>query len=594
MKRVLFYFIIILIIIGGYFLTFQKIYRQAVYPRVYCNDSLVLGGLKLNEIEPLVSILVRKIEAQGFIFRVETDLGKEVITLKPELFALNDPDLSRRLIYFDIDKTLENIFKIGRQGNFLSRIKQIIISLLKDQKVDLVVEIDKEEILNILKKNFKEIEQPPQDAQIKIIDQEMVLSKEKIGFIVDYNQAIEELEKNLKNFDNKEIKIKTSLKFPEIRTDQAEIAFLRAKELFAFSPYFLAYKDKVWTLSSYQIAEWFEFKRGAFNKIVIGFDQPKILDFLNKISEQIEIKPIKPKLEIQEGRVVDFQVEKAGLVVNKNKSSNLIANAILSQKRDIDLVVEKVQPESLPVDINSLGIKELFARGISNFSGSPKNRRINIKVGAEKLNGVLIKPNEEFSVIEAIGPVNKETGFLPELVIKGDRTIPEYGGGLCQIGTTMFRLALNAGLPITERAPHSYRVVYYEPAGTDATIYQPHPDLRFINDTNHHLLIQGRVEQDNLIFEFYGTSDGRKVTTTDPEIFDIIPPGSPRFIETEELSPGEKKKVESAHAGATAILKNTINFPNNIVREETWRSHYRPWPEVWLMGKEIEQELEQE
>ena len=68
--------------------------------------------------------------------------------------------------------------------------------------------------------------------------------------------------------------------------------------------------------------------------------------------------------------------------------------------------------------------------------------------------------------------------------------MPEYGGGLCQIGTTVFRAAVNSGLPITERRPHAYRVVYYEPAGFDATIYDPRPDLRFINDTENYILIQ--------------------------------------------------------------------------------------------------------
>ena len=65
------------------------------------------------------------------------------------------------------------------------------------------------------------------------------------------------------------------------------------------------------------------------------------------------------------------------------------------------------------------------------------------------------------------------------------------------------------------------------------------------------------------------------------------------MIETDELKPGEKKKIESAHAGASARFKNTIYFANGIVREDVWKSYYRPWPEIWLVGKEIE-EIEEE
>jgi len=235
-----------------------------------------------------------------------------------------------------------------------------------------------------------------------------------------------------------------------------------------------------------------------------------------------------------------------------------------------------------------------LAVGSSNFAGSPQNRRHNIRVGSEILHGLFISPDQEFSLVQALGDIDKDSGFLPELVIKGDRTVPEYGGGLCQIGTTMFRLALNAGLPITERASHSYRVSYYEPAGLDATIYNPRPDFRFVNDTGRHLLLQTKVDGNDLIFEFYGTDDGREVRGDGPKIYNIVPPGEPQFIETDELEPGKKRKIESAHAGAEAKYVNTIIFPNKITRKDVWISRYQPWPEVWLVGKEAEKNLETE
>ena len=106
--------------------------------------------------------------------------------------------------------------------------------------------------------------------------------------------------------------------------------------------------------------------------------------------------------------------------------------------------------------------------------------------------------------------MNAEAGYLPELVIKNNKTIPEFGGGLCQVSTTMFRTALLAGLPILERRPHAYRVRYYDwpyGPGVDATVYQPHPDLRFKNDTKHYILIQTRIVGTRLYFDFYGTKE---------------------------------------------------------------------------------------
>jgi len=112
---------------------------------------------------------------------------------------------------------------------------------------------------------------------------------------------------------------------------------------------------------------------------------------------------------------------------------------------------------------------------------------------------------------------------LPELVIKENKTIPEYGGGLCQIATTNFRAALNSALPITERQSHSYAVQYYDPQGTDAAIYIPHPDLKFHNNTKNYILIQTSIYNNILTFEFYGTKDGRSVHFEGPEYWDQKP-----------------------------------------------------------------------
>jgi vancomycin resistance protein YoaR len=129
--------------------------------------------------------------------------------------------------------------------------------------------------------------------------------------------------------------------------------------------------------------------------------------------------------------------------------------------------------------------------------------------------------------LDGSGP---EDGFLPELVIKKGKTVPEYGGGLCQVSTTMFRAAVNAGLKITERQPHSFPVQYYNPQGFDATVYDPRPDLRFINNTPNHLLIEAIVDGNWLIFNFYGTDDGRKVEIKGPYILEKNKDGSMKTV----------------------------------------------------------------
>src|SRR5205085_743367 len=129
--------------------------------------------------------------------------------------------------------------------------------------------------------------------------------------------------------------------------------------------------------------------------------------------------------------------------------------------------------------------------------------------------GVLIAPGQVFSFSKAIGEVSSFTGYKQAYVIENGKTVLGDGGGVCQVSTTLFRAALNAGLPIVERHPHAYRVQYYEEdsgPGIDAAVYVPSVDLKFKNDTGHHILIQAYADVENLrlTFDLYGANDGRE------------------------------------------------------------------------------------
>lgn len=200
--------------------------------------------------------------------------------------------------------------------------------------------------------------------------------------------------------------------------------------------------------------------------------------------------------------------------------------SLLSTLSTINLPVLTSQSPVKLAQTNSLGINELVASGESNFSGSSKNRSHNIKVGAAKFNGIILKPGEEFSFNKFLGDVDAKNGFLPELVIKRTGVVPEFGGGLCQVSSTTFRATMNAGLPITERRNHSFAVKYYAPQGTDATIYPGFTDLKFVNNLSSDMLIWTRVEGTKLFFDFYGTKDDRTVEFDGPTQYDKKSDGS--------------------------------------------------------------------
>jgi vancomycin resistance protein YoaR len=330
----------------------------------------------------------------------------------------------------------------------------------------------------------------------------------------------------------------------------------------------------------------------AADEVVVGLDEVKFKAYLAKdIASVVDKSPIEAKFKVDNGRVTEFQNGQDGLTLDLESSFAKIASQMAlsnlpAQAGQIDLVVKLEPTLTNAGNLNDFGIKQIIGVGSSTFSGSPVNRRHNIKVGSDAINGLLIKPGEEFSLIKALGAIDGSTGYLPELVIKDNKTIPEFGGGLCQVGTTMFRTVIASGLPVTMRQNHSYRVAYYEPAGTDATIYDPWPDFRFINDTPTYILIQTKISGDILIFEFWGTPDGRLVEKTKPTIYNIVKPEPAKIIETLDLKPGQKKCTEHAHNGADAYFDYKVTYPDGLIKEKRFSSHYVPWQEVCLLGVE--------
>lgn len=261
--------------------------------------------------------------------------------------------------------------------------------------------------------------------------------------------------------------------------------------------------------------------------------------FLDDLARSANHDPQDAKFSIEDGEVSVFSLSEKGIELDKEKSIDLLATFFREdttpQKKVIELPYKEISPEISIDSIDSMGITSLIGEGKSNFRGSPKNRIHNIRVGANRFNGVLIKPDEEFSFVKILGEVDAEHGYLPELVIKHDKTEPEFGGGICQVSTTAFRAAIYSGLEITARRNHAYPVAYYNPQGMDATIYIPRPDLRFKNNTPGYILIQTKISGTELIFDFYGTDGGRKIEVIGPKILERKPDGSMKTTFTQKV-----------------------------------------------------------
>ncbi|MEK9157769.1 MAG: VanW family protein [Patescibacteria group bacterium] len=285
-----------------------------------------------------------------------------------------------------------------------------------------------------------------------------------------------------------------------------------------------------------EISKWTE----EYTRKYTGLKDTRFSDastkYVKTLAQKTDHEPSDARFTIENGIAVVFIPAQTGQNLNIVTADAELRRGILADSSEIILTQEVIVPNITAEKINSLGLNDRIAVGESNFAGSTLARIQNIKVSSKKYNGHIIKAGESFSFNTVLGDVVASTGYAPEKVIKNGKIEYEYGGGICQVSTTLFRAAIMAGFPILERKNHAFPVHYYEPQGFDATIYPGVSDMRFINDTGRAVLIQTHTVGTKIFFEIYGTSDGRKVTIDGPYQYEQMPDGSMKAYFTRKIT----------------------------------------------------------
>ncbi len=275
-------------------------------------------------------------------------------------------------------------------------------------------------------------------------------------------------------------------------------------------------------------------------------------------------------------------VEKRGLSFVEEEALAAYREALRAGRKTFRLPVRYTLPSPSLQDLYAQGVREHLATGETSFRGSSPERAHNIRTAAGFLDGLLI-PKGLFSFNQALGPITEERGFKEAFVIVGDRTEQGLGGGVCQVSTTLFRAFFFAGLPIRERHAHSYQVAYYRPTGLDAAVFQPHKDLKAVNDTPGALWVQTSIQGTTLRFHLFGTKD-RTVAWKGPIFLERTPPLPPKEILDPTLPPGTRKQVDFAAEGAVVEVRRYVRYRDGRGVEERFLSRYRPWGAVYLVG----------
>lgn len=291
--------------------------------------------------------------------------------------------------------------------------------------------------------------------------------------------------------------------------------------------------------------------------------------------------------------VVEDDVD--GREVDREALAAAVVDLASSESRTAPLPIQPVPARARADNMHELGLDGHLAYGSSSFAGSSDSRHANVIVSAENISYKLVAPGERFSFNELLGPITEENGFVSGTIIQGNWEASDIGGGVCQVSTTVFRAAANAGFQFAEWHPHSWRLAFYEadgsPPGFDGAIYQPNTpdeiekDLVFENPLDSWLLLMMVIDGDKVRAHFYGRDLGWTVELGEARLSEPKPIPDPVQRVNSSLAPGERVKVQNAKAGVTVRIRRTVTAADgSIISDGDFVSDYRSVPEAWEIG----------
>ena len=260
----------------------------------------------------------------------------------------------------------------------------------------------------------------------------------------------------------------------------------------------------------------------------------------------------------------------------------LLAAALSRTNRVAQVAVQRSTPARSTAEARRMGITGLVSSYETFYGGEP-SRIHNVQLVAHLVDRHLIAPGREFSFNRATGERTAAKGFREAPVIINGELQTGLGGGVCQVSTTVFNAAYEAGLPITARTNHALYISHY-PQGRDATVDYPSVDLRFVNDTGHWLLLRTFVGPSSLVVSRYGTPTHRRVVT---ETAPLAAHGSPPVerVPDPTLAAGQKVVESSGEpARTTSVRRRVYDAGGKLIADTTWSSSYRSEAAVVRVG----------
>lgn len=295
----------------------------------------------------------------------------------------------------------------------------------------------------------------------------------------------------------------------------------------------------------------------------IEYDEEALINFEDTVVKEVSIEGKNASISINSGNI-SITTEEAGKTIDKEELHNKLIESINGDpNHEVEITLELKEQEAKikAEDLNKITGK--ISSYSSNYANTGDGRVKNMEIAAGVINGTIVMPGEEFSYNALIGDTTPEKGYEKANTYVGNEIVPDYGGGICQVSTTLYRAVMSANIRSTERQNHSLTVSYSQP-GLDATVANPYVDYKFVNTYDFPIYIQGYVSGGVVSFSIYGNVEamGNKTYDLVNEVHEKYSP-EVKYEDDPTMEEGTEKVVINGMPGYKAS-SYLVTYENGV------------------------------
>ena len=541
--------------------------------------------------------LSRQEAAQRLQARADSLLDRQIQVggQDPETTWERSPrDLGLRLA---VENILEASYSVGRVGNPVQRLGAQLGGLIKPREIGLGT-LDAAVLASSVQQMARDIDRPVVDAAVSVDDQGGVhTTTAQAGRAVDIAASVARMAEAVES-GRPRVDLVVQVTQPAIADAMAEPARLQAQRLLGGpgeAPLVLTFQDQQLPLTKADVAPLLAIQRSRDGShLEVQIDAAAAANLAHLLAGELHQDTVEARFDWNGGDLKVLRASSEGRDLDADATRGLLTAALVNGTRMVALPVSTTPPTVSSADPKALGIRELIDKGSTSFAGSIPEKKANIKVAAEKINGTVVPPGGTFSFNKEVGPTTLEAGFHWGFAIEGGssgpKTVPSVAGGICQVATTLFQPVFWAGYALEERYSHAYWIPAYTSRGVvglDVTVDpDTNLDFKWTNGTSDYVLIQAGVQGDTVEFALYGKKPPWKVEV-DPGKATNTRPADPAPIQQEEPSMpwGRTLQVETARDGFDIeVTRNVTPVDGGDPRTLRLHTSYEPSHSVTLLG----------